>query len=67
VALSWFERLIEHARQVAQRAGRPFLCVASGSENKQAAAQKIAQPHDQRFTSTDVLRFLGQRTNSRFS
>jgi hypothetical protein len=46
VALGWSERLIEHARQVAQQAGRPFLYVASSNEDKQAEAQKIAQRDD---------------------
>lgn len=43
VALGWSERLIEHARQIAQQAGRPFVYVASSNEDKQAEAQKIAQ------------------------
>jgi hypothetical protein len=43
VALGWSERLIEHAQQVAQQAGRPFQYVASSNEDKQAEAQRIAQ------------------------
>lgn len=43
VALGWSERLIEHAQQVAQQAGRPFEYVASSNEDKQAEAQRIAQ------------------------
>jgi hypothetical protein len=43
VAVGWSERLIAHARQIAQQAGRPFVYVASSNEDKQAAAQKIAQ------------------------
>jgi hypothetical protein len=40
---AWSERLIAHAEQVAQQAGRPFEYVASSNEDKQARAQKIAQ------------------------
>ncbi len=43
VALGWSERLIEHARHVAQQAGRPFVYMASSNEDKQAEAEKIAQ------------------------
>jgi hypothetical protein len=42
-ALGWSERLVEHARQVAQQAGRPFVYVASSRADKQAEAQRIAQ------------------------
>ncbi len=42
-ALGWSERLVEHARQVAQQAGRPFAYVASSHTDKQAEAQRIAQ------------------------
>ena len=41
--LEWSQRLIDHAEQVAQQAGRPFEYVASSREDKQARVQKIAQ------------------------
>ena len=42
-ALDWSNRLIDHARGVAQQAGRPFLYVASCNEDKQARVQKIVE------------------------
>lgn len=41
--LGWSERLIEHARQVAHQAGRPFEYLASSTEDKQAKVQEIAR------------------------
>lgn len=42
-ALELSERLLDHARQGAQQAGRPFEYVARRDEDKQALAQRIAQ------------------------
>jgi len=42
-ALALSERLTKHAEQVATEAGRPFEYRASSSEDKQAAAQAIAE------------------------
>jgi hypothetical protein len=42
-ALGLSEHLVEHARQIAQQAGRPFEYVPSSKEDKQARAQRIAQ------------------------
>jgi len=41
-ALGLSERLVTHARQVAEQAGRPFEYCASSGEDKQAQAQRIA-------------------------
>lgn len=42
-ALGLSERLVEHGRQVAQQAGRPFEYVPSSKEDKQARVQRIAE------------------------
>ena len=42
-ALALSKRLVDHAEQVAQQAGRPFEYRASHSEDKQAEAQKIVE------------------------
>jgi hypothetical protein len=43
VMLGWSERLVRHAQQVTQAAGRPFEYRASSGEDKQAEAQRIAE------------------------
>jgi len=42
-ALGLSERLVRHAERMARAAGRPFEYRASGGEDKQAEAQKIAE------------------------
>jgi len=42
-ALGWSTQLVEHARDVARHADRPFLYVPSSNEDKQARVQKIAE------------------------